>query len=187
MAARRRASMDGAARRLRGARPRSPAQTTSHLSRVLVATRVSCEPAEAFARFTSEIGDWWQPHGLFQFSEGRSGTLAFEGGQGGRLIETYEDGTVFVVGVISTWAPPKQLVLSWRQASFSPDQCTELHVTFEPVDFGQTCVPLSITDGTPFRPTTRLDMGFPLATFQLRFAEWWRTLLASAFPAADDG
>ena len=160
---------------------------STDLSRVLVATRVSCEPAEAFARFTSEIGEWWQPHGLFQFSEGRSGTLAFEGGQGGRLIETYEDGTAFVVGVISTWAPPKKLVLSWREASFSPEQCTELHVTFEPTDSGQTRVLIEHYGWDTIPPEHAARHGFPLATFQLRFAEWWRTLLASAFPAGDDG
>ena len=41
-------------------------------SRVLVAARVPCEPAEAFARFTNEIGHWWQSNPLFRSSEGRN-------------------------------------------------------------------------------------------------------------------
>jgi uncharacterized protein YndB with AHSA1/START domain len=151
-------------------------------SRVLVAVRVPCEPAEAFARFTTEIGQWWQPNGLFQFSEGRHGTLAFEAGEGGRLIETYDDGTAFVIGVISTWAPPRRLVLSWRQASFPPELSTELHVTFEPTESGETRVTVEHYgwDTVPADHAARHK--FPLATFQLRFAEWWRRLLGAAFP-----
>jgi uncharacterized protein YndB with AHSA1/START domain len=150
--------------------------------RVLVATRVPCEPAEAFARFTKEIGEWWQPNGLFQFSEGRTGTLAFESGEGGRLTETYSDGTAFVVGVVSTWAPPRLLVLSWRYASFPPELSTELHVTFEPTRPGETRVTIEHYgwETIPSDHATRHQ--FPLATFQLRFAEWWRNLLGRAFP-----
>lgn len=151
--------------------------------RVLVAARVHCEPAEAFARFTTEIGEWWQPNGLFQFSEGRTGILAFESGEGGRLTETYDDGTAFVIGVVSTWAPPRLLVLSWRYASFPPDLSTELHVTFEPTGPGQTRVTVEHYgwDAIPTDHASRHN--FPLASFQLRFAEWWRSLLLRAFPA----
>lgn len=151
-------------------------------SRVLVAVRVPCEPAEAFTRFTSEIGQWWRPNQLFPFSVGRSGTLTFETGEGGRLIETYDDGGTFVIGVISTWAPPRRLVLSWRYASFPPDLSTELHVTFEPTEPGQTRVTVEHYgwDSIPSDQVAR--HGFPLATFQLRFAEWWRSLLRAAFP-----
>jgi uncharacterized protein YndB with AHSA1/START domain len=151
-------------------------------SRVLVAVRVPCGPDEAFSRFTAEIGQWWQPSQLFQFSNGRSGTLSFETGAGGRLIETYDDGTAFEIGVISTWAPPRLLVLSWRQATFSPELSTELHVTFEPTGRGETRVTVEHYgwDTIPIDHAARHH--FPLATFQLRFAEWWRTLLGAAFP-----
>jgi uncharacterized protein YndB with AHSA1/START domain len=151
-------------------------------SRVLVAARVCCEPAEAFARFTSEIGQWWRPNPLFQFTNGRNGTLAFEGGEGGRLTETYDDGEVFVVGVISTWAPPYRLSLSWRQANFRPERSTELHVTFEAIEAGQTRVVVEHRGWDTIPSDHSVRHGFPLATFQLRFAEWWRNLLGSAFP-----
>src|SRR5690606_31963985 len=86
-------------------------------------------PPRAFAAFTSEIGSWWQPNGLFQFTDDRTGTLAFEPGPSGRLVETYADGSRFTVGDVVTWDPPHRLVLTWRHASFAPDQSTELHVT----------------------------------------------------------
>jgi len=71
-------------------------------SRVLVALRVPVPPARAFAAFTEQIADWWQPNGLFQFTEGRTGVLAFEPGPEGRLVETYDDGSTFVIGRIRT-------------------------------------------------------------------------------------
>src|SRR6478609_9080708 len=94
-------------------------------SRVLVALRVHTTPAHAFAVFTGQIGEWWQPNGLFQFTPGRAGTLAFESGPSGRLVETYADGSMFVVGHIHVWDPPHRLVLSWRQAGFAAGQETE--------------------------------------------------------------
>ncbi|MCU1343739.1 MAG: Activator of Hsp90 ATPase 1 family protein, partial [Acidimicrobiia bacterium] len=49
-------------------------------SRVLVAMRVRASPERAFSAFTEEIAQWWKPNGLFQFTENRNGTLAFEPG-----------------------------------------------------------------------------------------------------------
>jgi uncharacterized protein YndB with AHSA1/START domain len=148
----------------------------THASRVLVATRVNATPARAFAAFTEEIGQWWRPNGLFQFTRGRSGVLSFEPGANGRLIETYRDGTVFVVGEVRVWDPPRRLVVTWRHESFAPDQSTELHVRFEEVgDQTRVTVEHFGWDTIPQRHAAR--HGFPLATFQLRFAEWWQVLL----------
>ena len=147
-------------------------------SRVLLATRVKATPARAFAAFTEEIAQWWRPNGLFQFTRGRSGVLSFEPGANGRLIETYGDGTVFVVGDVRIWDPPRRLVVTWRHQSFAPDQSTELHVRFEDVG-AETRVTVEHFgwDTIPARHAVR--HGFPLATFQLRFAEWWQVLLQS--------
>lgn len=155
-------------------------------SRVLVALRVPVPAARAFAAFTEQIAEWWQPNGLFPFTDGRTGTLAFEPGVGGRLVETYPDGTSFVVGHIRTWEPPRRLVLSWRQANFGPDQETELHVRFDEVDDpaggaagagAQTRVVVEHFGWDRIPPEHAARHGFPLAPFQLRFAEWWQTLL----------
>lgn len=148
----------------------------THGSRVLVALRVPADPHRAFAAFTSEIGSWWQPDGLFQFTDDRTGTLAFEPGPGGRLVETYADGTRFTVGDVVTWDPPHRLVLTWRHASFAPDQATELHVTFAEAG-AETRVVVEHYgwDAIPAEHAAR--HGFPLAAFQQRFAEWWQRLL----------
>lgn len=145
-------------------------------SRVFVALRVDATPERAFAVFTRDIARWWKPNGLFQFSDNRTGTLAFEPGPAGRLVESYDDGTSFVIGEVRAWDPPHHLAVEWREASFGPDQSTELHVRFEPLG-EQTRVVVEHFgwDGIPAAHAAR--HGFPLAPFQLRFAEWWQTLL----------
>lgn len=145
-------------------------------SRVLVAVRVKATPARAFAAFTQEIGDWWRPHGLFELTRKRSGVLSFEPGPSGRLIETYDDGAVFVIGEVRVWDPPHRLVVTWRQASFSPDQSTELHVRFEEAG-AQTRVTVEHFGWDTIPRAHAARHGFPLATFQLRFAEWWQLML----------
>ncbi|MBO0894591.1 MAG: SRPBCC domain-containing protein [Acidimicrobiales bacterium] len=152
----------------------------SEPSRVLVALRVPVAPARAFAAFTEQIAEWWQPNGLFQFTAGRRGTLAFEPGPSGRLVERYPDGSSFVVGHIRAWEPPRRLVLTWRQAGFAPDQETELHVRFDQVDdpaAAQTRVVVEHFGWDRIPPEHAARHGFPLAILQLRFAEWWQALL----------
>src|SRR5207247_1079919 len=95
-------------------------------SRGLVAVRVNATQARAFAAFTEEIGQWWRPNGLFQFTRNKSGVLSIEPGTSGRLIETYDDGTVFVIGEVRVWDPPRRLVVTRRDESFAPTQMTEL-------------------------------------------------------------
>lgn len=150
-------------------------------SKVLVALRVPVPAARAFAAFTEEIADWWQPNGLFPFTVGRTGTLAFEAGPDGRLVETYADGTSFVVGHVRAWEPPRRLVVSWRHATFAPDQETELHVRFDdvegPAGAAQTRVVVEHFGWDRVPPEHAARHGFPLAAFQLRFAEWWQALL----------
>ncbi len=145
-------------------------------SRVLVALRVPADPARTFAAFTDEIGAWWRPNGLFQFTDDRTGTLAFEPGPGGRLVETYADGSTFTVGDVLAWEPPHRLALTWRHASFAPGQSTELHVTFTDVGRETRVVVEHVGwDRIPAEHAAR--HGFPLPAFQQRFAEWWQDQL----------
>lgn len=148
----------------------------SQRSRVLSSIRVNSTPERAFAAFTGEIGQWWKPNGLFEFTRARSGVLSFEPGVNGRLLETYDDGSVFVIGRLSVWEPPRRLVVSWRQASFAPDQTTELHVRFDPAGL-QTRVTIEHFGWDTIPASHAARHGFPLGTFQRRFAEWWQALL----------
>lgn len=163
----------------------------SDTSRVLIALRVPAAAPRAFAAFTEQISQWWKPNGLFQLNDGRDGTLAFEPGPGGRLVETYSDGTEFEVGRIRVWEPPHRLVMSWRHAGFEPDQETELHVRFDAVEYStgaaaQTRVTVEHFGWDRIPAAHAARHGFPLAPFQLRFAEWWQALLARLADIAAD-
>jgi uncharacterized protein YndB with AHSA1/START domain len=145
---------------------------------LLVSIRVPVEPQRAFDAFVGEIGAWWQPNGLFEFTRGSAGMLAFEPGPEGRLTEGYADGSVFEIGRITVWEPPSRLAFTWRQASFRGEQLTRVQVRFEAVG-EETRVVLEHSgwDSVPQKHVAR--HGFPLGVFQQRHAEWWQTLLTS--------
>ncbi len=147
-------------------------------SRVLVALRVAAAPRRAFDAFTQDIGRWWRPNALFQFTPRGPGVLSFEPGEGGRLIETLASGKVYEIGKISVWAPPSRLVFAWRQAAFAPGQETTVEVRFEAVD-DETRVTVEHTgwDSVPASHVAR--HGFANDVFLKRHAEWWQTLLSS--------
>ena len=65
-------------------------------SMVLVSVRVRATPLRAFEAFTADIGLWWRPNGLFRFTPRSPGVMAFETGDGGRLIETLPNGNLRV-------------------------------------------------------------------------------------------
>ena len=144
----------------------------------MVALRVKASPERAFEAFVGEIGQWWRPNGLFQFTPRSPGVIAFEPGADGRLTETLANGKVFEIGRIRHWDPPSRLVFGWRQATFAEGQDTEVEVRFEPVG-EETRVTVEHTgwDSVPAAHVAR--HGFPDALFLTRHGEWWRTLLSS--------
>ena len=92
-----------------------------------------------------------------------------------RLVEHYDDGTAFQIGEVREWRPPHSLVLSWRMATFAPEQSTEVRVRFEPAAPGeQTRVTVEHIgwDTVPQEHAAR--HGFPLDAFQHRLAEAWQ-------------
>lgn len=147
-------------------------------SKVFIALRVPADPARAFEAFTREISSWWRPDPLFQITPQGDGELAFEPGAGGRLITYLDKGETFEIGRISVWEPGKRLVFSWRHASFSPEQSTEIEVRFEPVG-NETRVSIEhrAWDTIPARHVAR--HGFPEHVTLQRVADWWRVSLAA--------
>jgi uncharacterized protein YndB with AHSA1/START domain len=140
--------------------------------------RVPATPQRAFAAFTEEISLWWQPNELFAITPAGDGRLAFEPGAGGRLFTTFANGKEYEIGRISTWQPGKRLVFSWRPASFTPEQSTEVEVLFEAVG-KETRVSIEhrAWDTIPQRHVAR--HGFPEHATLERCSEWWRASLAN--------
>jgi uncharacterized protein YndB with AHSA1/START domain len=146
-------------------------------SRVFVALRVPADPARAFEAFTREIASWWQPSRLFQITAHADGELAFEPGLGGRLVTRLAGGEIFEIGRISVWEPGRRLVFAWRQASFSPEQSTEVEVLFEPVgEETRISIEHRAWDTIPQHHVAR--HGFPEHATLQRVADWWRASLA---------
>lgn len=147
-------------------------------SSVYVSIRVPADPLHAFQVFTQEIALWWQPNGLFQITKGGDGRLAFESGVGGRLYTTLENGDEFEIGRISAWEPGRRLAFTWRQASFSAEQSTDVEVLFEPIG-KETRVSIEhrAWDTIPQRHVAR--HGFPEHATLEHVSRWWRGSLAS--------
>ena len=145
-------------------------------SRILVAVRVAASPAHAFDVFTKEVGSWWQPNVLFQFTPRSPGVVRFEGGEGGRFVEELPNGKVFEIGRVRRWEPGSRLVFGWRQAAFAKGQDTEVEVRFEPVgEETRVTVEHRSWDTIPKEHVAR--HGFANVLFLRRHGEWWQVLL----------
>lgn len=153
-------------------------------AQVLIALRVAAPPEKAFAGFTDDIALWWTPHRGFQITPRGDGVLAFEGGEGGRLITTLPNGKVFKIGDILLWEPPHRLAFTWRQATFAPDMQTRVEVLFEPVG-PETRVTVTHAGWTSIPREHVARHGFADALTQRLAGEWWQASLV-AFAARFD-
>jgi uncharacterized protein YndB with AHSA1/START domain len=147
-------------------------------SSVQVSLRVPANPQRAFTAFTEEIALWWEPSQLFQITPRGDGRLAFEPGAGGRLFTTLASGKEFEIGRVSVWEPGRRLVFQWRQATFRPEQSTEVEVSFEPVgEETRVTIAHRAWDTLPQEHLAR--HGFPEHVTLQRVAGWWRASLGS--------
>jgi len=97
--------------------------------RARVSVRVAAPRELAFGVFTEDIDRWWRRGKRYRMGE--TSTLALQPGVGGRFTET-EGATVWDMGEVRVWEPPRRLVIAWRAVSFAPDDpSTEVEVTFE--------------------------------------------------------
>lgn len=152
---------------------------------------IAVDPATAFEVFTGEIGRWWSRKR--DVGTGRMparGTLRFEPGVGGRLLEVYDEaaGDVFEIGRVRLWEKGEQasrLVFEWRQGNYEPDQVTEVEVRFEPTP-GGTRVTLEHRGlgVLPLDHGARHDLGDG-AAFREMMEDWWGGLLERAKALAE--
>lgn len=92
-------------------------------------TLVPCSPEAAFNYFTRDIARWW-PLAEHSCSEGEAAGVAFEGAQGGALVETARDGTRHVWGTVVAWEPGRRLAFTWHPG-YGADAATSVEVTFQ--------------------------------------------------------
>lgn len=65
-----------------------------------------------FSSFVTSIGAWW-PVQPFSAGKHRVRGITIEQKVGGRVYETWDDGTEVDWGTVTAWAPPARLVMTW--------------------------------------------------------------------------
>jgi uncharacterized protein YndB with AHSA1/START domain len=143
-----------------------------------VTTFVEVCAQDAFDVFTRETDCWWRHGPRFRFGGERRGMLGFEGGAGGRLLETFADGSQFVVGRVLAWEPGARLRFEWRGADFARDETTEVEVWFEGRD-GGTQVTLEHRGWAALRPGHPARRGLDGDAFTDMIGLRWGELLTT--------
>jgi hypothetical protein len=136
---------------------------------------------EAFRLFTEEVDAWWRRGPRFRFRPGRDGTMRFEGGAGGRLVEVFdaEAGDVYEVGRILAWEPPARLRFELRARAFAPGETTVVEVRFEPAAEG-TRVSVEHTGWGAFAADHPVRHGLVGPAFGAMMGTWWAEQLDAA-------
>jgi Activator of Hsp90 ATPase homolog 1-like protein len=105
----------------------APASTVTTLRRppIRQSTMVRSNVGHTFDAFVRTIGVWWP---VTPFSAGRERVrdVTFERRPGGRVYETWDDGTQVDWGTLRAWEPPERFVMSWNMTSVT----TEVELRF---------------------------------------------------------
>jgi len=76
-------------------------------------TLVRSDVAHTFEVFVRTIGVWW-PVQPFSGGAERVRDVTFEQREGGRIFETWDDGTMVEWGTVLSWTPTDGFVMSWQ-------------------------------------------------------------------------
>jgi hypothetical protein len=69
--------------------------------------------SHTFDTFVATIGTWW-PVNPFSAGEDRVRDVTFEQRTGGRVYETWDDGSQVDWGHLLAWEPPERFTLAWN-------------------------------------------------------------------------
>jgi hypothetical protein len=89
------------------------------------ATLVRSDVGHTFDTFVRTMGIWW-PVQPFSQGQDRVRDVTFEQRLGGRVYETWDDGTVVDWGRVLDWAPPQAFTMTWNVTGAA----TEVEFTF---------------------------------------------------------
>jgi uncharacterized protein YndB with AHSA1/START domain len=99
--------------------------TTLRRPPVWQSTLVRSDREHTFDTFVRTIGIWW-PVTPFSAGQDRVRDVTFERREGGRVYETWQDGTEADWGSLLAWEPPERFVMTWNMTSVA----TEVELTF---------------------------------------------------------
>jgi len=154
-------------------------------AKIMVSIRLKVPPAAAFDLFTNRVDDWWRRGPKYRMGPG--GRLRFEPGEGGRLVEIYDEaaGDLFEIGRMLVWRPGERLVFEWRQPNFTPDQVTEVDIGFTQVAEG-TRLTLEHRGWDALPADHPARHGMEDRRFLLIHARWWEDQFAALKDMADE-
>lgn len=142
-------------------------------SKITVSIRLSVPPDAAFMLFTRDVDAWWRKGPKYRFQSGRTGRLAFEPGQSGRLVEIYDADDAFEVGCILVWQPGERLRFTFRLPNFTSDQSTEVDIRFSPAADGGTRLTLEHFGWDTLPADHPARHGLDDRRFLLSHVRWW--------------
>ena len=98
-------------------------------------TVVGSDRQHTFEVFVATIGAWW-PVDPFSAGGGRVRDVTFEQRPGGRVFETWDDGSTVDWGTVRTWEPPHRFAMSWLVTGTA----SEVELTFTELGAARTLV-----------------------------------------------
>lgn len=95
---------------------------------VVASVVVQASPERAFVVFTQQVSTWW-PTATHSLGGERTRGVTIEQRAGGRVYETWDDGTEREWGVVLDWEPGRRFAMTWGitaaetsvEVLFSPD------------------------------------------------------------------
>ena len=145
-------------------------------------TLVRSDAGHTFDVFVHTIGAWW-PVQPYSAGQDRVRDVTFEERVGGRVYETWVDGTAIEWGEVLAWEPPTRFAMTWT----STPAPTEIEVSFSALGPALTRVTVehrgweALTDAQLAE-----DCAVPGGYLGGAFNQGWATILAR-FTAAVEG
>jgi Activator of Hsp90 ATPase homolog 1-like protein len=102
-----------------------PVVTALRRPPVRQSTLVRASAQHTFGTFVTRMGAWW-PVQPFSAGKDRVRDVTVEQRQGGRVYETWDDGTEVDWGALVAWEPPERFVMTWTGTPAT----TEVELTF---------------------------------------------------------
>jgi Activator of Hsp90 ATPase homolog 1-like protein len=100
---------------------------------VVRSVEVPVDPGTAFRMFTEEIDDWYE-RGPYSWNDpDRAVAIRFERG---RLLEVWDDGDGYEMGLVTAWEPGERLAFAYRSTHLPSELETEVEVRFDPIAAG---------------------------------------------------
>jgi uncharacterized protein YndB with AHSA1/START domain len=108
-----------------GPDPAGAAVTPLRRPPVRQSTLVRSDQEHTFDVFTRTIGVWW-PVNPFSAGKDRVRDVTIEPREGGRVYESWPDGTTVTWGEVLAWEPPQRFGMTWKMTPVP----TEVELTF---------------------------------------------------------